>query len=143
MKTVKQIELWLHNIPGQLSAVSDILSDNRINIIACCYATTREEKGLFYFVANDPDKAVNVLKAAGYKIKTKEVIACEMPNHPGGMNVVLKLLKEAHINLDYIYPCMGTGDITIVILGIGPVKKTLKIMEDNWIKVWSDDLYHI
>ncbi len=143
MNTVKQIELWLKNIPGQLSDVSDILSDNRVNILACCYATRREEEGLFYFVANDPDKAVNVLKSAGYKIKTKQVIACEMPNHPGGINVVLKLLKKGHINLDYIYPCMGTGLTTVVILGLGPVKKALQIMEDNWIKVWGSDLYHI
>jgi len=126
VKTVKQIELWLNNVPGQLSDISDILSDNRINIIACCYATTHEEKGLFYFVANDPDKAVNVLKSAGYKIKTKQVIACEMPHHPGGMNIVLKLLKDANINLDYIYPCMGTGDITVMVLGVVSAKKTLK-----------------
>ena len=143
MKTVKQIELWLNNVPGQVSAVSDILSDNRIGIIACCCATTHEEKGLFYFVVNDPDKTVNVLQSAGYKTRTKQVIACEMPDHPGGMNVVLKLLKDADINLDYIYPCMGTGDITVVILGVGAIKKTLKIMENNWIRVWGDDLYHI
>lgn len=143
MKTVKQIELLLDNIPGQLSNISDILSDNRINIIACCYATTHEEKGVFYFVANSPDKAMNVLKSSGYKIKTKQVIACEMPNHPGGMNIVLKLLKNANINLDYIYPCMGTGNITVVILGVDSLRKTLKIMEDNWIKIWGDTLYHI
>ena len=143
MKTVKQIELWLSNVPGQLSDISDILSDGSIKIIACCYATTHEEKGLFYFVADNPDKAVNILKSAGYKIKTKQVIACEMPNHPGGMNIVLKLLKNADVNLDYIYPCMGTGDITIVILGVGAIKKTLTIMEDHWIKVWGDDLYHM
>ncbi len=59
------------------------------------------------------------------------------------MNIVLKLLKDANINLDYIYPCMGTGDITVMVLGVVSAKKTLKIMEDNWIKVWSDDLYHI
>jgi hypothetical protein len=143
VKTVKQIELWLNNVPGQLSDISDILSDNRIDIIACCCATTHEEKGLFYFVANNTDRAVNVLKSTGYKIKTKQIIACEIPHHPGGMNVVVKLLKDANINLDYIYPCMGTGDITVMVLGVVSTKKTLKIMEDNWIKVWGDDLYHI
>jgi len=133
----------LDDTPGQLSDISDILSDNRITIIACSYATTHEKKGLFYFVANHPDKAMNVLKSAGYRAKTKQVIACEMPNHPGGMNIVLKLLKNAHINLDYIYPCMGTGLSTVVILGVSSLKKTLKIMEDNWINIVGDSLYHM
>ena len=141
MKTVKQIELWLKDIPGQLSDVSDILSNNGVNMLACCYTKSREEEGLFYFVANDPDKAVNVLKSSGYKVTTKQVIACEIPSHPGGINVVLKLLKKAQINLDSIYPCMGTGLTTIVILGLGPVKKAVKLMEENWVKVWGPDLY--
>lgn len=143
MKTVKQIELWLENIPGRLSAVSELMRENRINIIACCYATTRENEGIFYFVANDPDKAVNALKAAGYKMEVKDVIACETPNHPGGLNVVLKVLKEENINVDYIYPCVGTGDVTVMIIGVGTVKKSVNILEKNWIRVFGKELYHI
>jgi len=142
MKTVKQIDLLLKNEPGTLSAVSDLLGVNGINIIAF-YVVTERDEGKLHFVANDPEKAINVLRTAGYKIEIKEVIACEAPHHPGGMNAVLKPLKAAKINVDYIYPCLGTGDITVLILGVGPIERSLKILEDNWIRVLGSELYHI
>ncbi len=142
MKTVKQIDLLLKNKPGTLSAVSDTLGANGINIIAF-YVVTEKDEGRLHFVANDPEKAINILKTAGYRIDVKDVIACETPHHPGGLNAVLKPLKAANINVDYIYPCIGTGDLTVLILGVGPVKDTLTILENNWIRVLGDELYHI
>lgn len=142
MGTVKQIDLTLTNEPGQLYIVSDLLGEHKINIIGC-YFTSQEKEVNFHFIANDPDKAINVLKTTGYHIDVKDVIACEIPNHPGGLTVVLKLLKSVDINVDYIYTCMGTGDITVVILGVEPIEKALKVMKDNWIRVLSNKLYHI
>ena len=142
MKTVKQIDLLLKNEPGTLSAVSDLLGANGINIIAF-YVATQKDEGRLYFVSNDPEKAINILKTAGYGIEVRDVIACVTPHHPGGLNAVLKPLKEANINVDNIYPCIGTGDITVLILGVGPVKDALIVMEDNWIRVLGNELYHI
>lgn len=142
MKTVEEIDLVLQNQPGRLSDVSDLLGANGINIIAI-YVSAGESDGRLRFVANDPRKAVNVLKTAGYEIKTHEVIACETPHHPGGLNAILKPLKAAGINVDYIYPCIGTGDITVLILGLGPLEKALEIMEANWIRVLGPGLYNI
>ena len=142
MKTVRQIDLSLKNRPGMLSEVSDLLGANGINIIAF-YVITEKDIGKLHFVANDPDQAINVLKTAGYEIALKDVIACETPHHPGGLNAVLKPLKEAKINVDYIYPCIGTGDITVLILGLKPIKKALDVMEANWIRVLDDELYHL
>ena len=59
------------------------------------------------------------------------------------MNAILKPLKSANINVDYIYPCIGTGDITVLIMGVGAVEKALKLMQDNWIRVLGDELYNI
>jgi len=142
MKTVKQIDLLLKNEPGTLSAVSDLLGANGINIIAF-YVATQKGEGRLYFVSNDPEKTINILKTAGYGVKVRDVIACVTPHHPGGLNAVLRPLKEANINVDNIYPCLGTGDITVLILGVGPVKDALMVMEDNWIRVLGDELYHI
>ena len=142
MTTVKEIYLILKNEPGQLSTVSDLLGANGINIIAF-YVSTVKDKGTLRFVSNDPERAINVLKTAGYKIEVHEVIACETPHHPGGMNAILKPLKSANVNVDYIYPCIGTGDITVLIMGVGSIEEALKLMQDNWIRVLGDELYHI
>jgi len=142
MNTVKEINLRLKNEPGQLSQISEVLGDKGINMIAF-YASTDKEEGMLRFVANDPEKAINVLNTAGYKINAEEVIACETPHHPGGLNAVLKPLKAANINIDYVYPCLATGNITVLIIGVGPVKKAVEILEENSIRTLGNALYNI
>ncbi|MFC1823778.1 ACT domain-containing protein [Thermodesulfobacteriota bacterium] len=142
MKTIREINLNIKNEPGQLSAISEILGANGINILAF-YVSASGKAGNLRFVANDPDRALNVLKPAGFKTNVSEAIACVVPHHPGGLNAVLKPLKAAKINVDFIYPCIGSGDSTILILGVKSLEDTLKIMEDNWIKVLGEELYNI
>ena len=142
MKSVKQINLLLKNEPGTLSEVSDLLGANGINILAF-YVATEKDKGRLHFVANDPEKAFNVLKTAGYRAETEDVMACETPHHPGGLNAVLRPLKDADINVDYIYPCIGTGNITVLIIGVAALEEALKLMEDNWIRTLGEELYHM
>ena len=142
MKTVKEIDLVLKNKPGELAIVSELLGNNGINIIAF-YVSTEGDKGGLRFVANDPEKAVNILKTDEYELKIVQVLACETPHHPGGLNAVLKPLKAAGINVDFIYPCIGTDSITVLIIGVGPIEKALKVLEDNWIRMLGDELYSL
>jgi hypothetical protein len=142
MKTIQQIDVRMKNEPGVLSDISTLLGENRVNIIAF-YVTTNESEGLLHFVADDPEKAINILKAADYDMDLKEVIACEVPHHPGGLNVVLRLLKDANINVEYVYPCIGTGDITVLIVGVSQIKEALNVLNENWMRVLGKELYHI
>ena len=142
MKTIREINLKLKNEPGQLSAINEILGANGINILAF-HVSAGGKAGTLRFVANDPDRTLNVLKPAGFKTNVSEAIACVVPDHPGGLNAILKPLKAAKINIDFIYPCIGSGDSTILILGIKSLEDALKIMEDNWIKVLGEELYNI
>lgn len=141
MEYVKEIRLSLENRPGTLSAVSELLGANAINIIAF-YVNTEGSKGTLRFVANDPEKAVNVLKTAGYDVSTKDVLACETPHHPGGLNAILKPLRLANINVDYIYPCLGTGSITVLIIGVEETERARDILKENWIRILGPELYH-
>lgn len=145
--SVKEIDLILKNEPGQLSSVSEILGSNGVNIIAF-YAYSKGDEGGLKFVANDPERAITVLQSRGYKINTKEVIACETPNHPGGLNSILKPLKKANINVDYVYPCLssqGTNGEAILILGVASqdMERTLSVLKENWIIVIDEDLYRL
>ncbi len=142
MKTVKQIDLLLKNEPGTLSQLSELLGANGVNIVAF-YVTTEGDEGKIQFVANDPDKALNVLKTSGYDPETRDVLACETPHHPGGLNAVLKPLKQAGINVDYVYPCIGTGNVTVLIIGVQSIEQASKVLEENWIRLLGEELYHM
>ena len=145
--SAKEINVILKNEPGQFSVINEILDSNGINIIAF-YVSTKGREGSLRFVANDPDKAATVLKARGYKVRVTEVIACETPNHPGGLNSILKPLKKEGINIAYIYPCISCGgeeNTSILILGASPAnrERILAVLKDNWIRVLNEGLYRL
>jgi len=144
---LKEIDLNLENRPGQLSVVSDLLGSNGINIIAF-YASTKGEEVSFRLIVDSPDKAILVLKARGYKMNVGDVIACEVPNHPGGLNSILKPLKREGINIDYIYPCLSnleSGRSAILIVGVSQKdkKRTVSLFKENWIRVLEEELYRL
>ena len=145
--SVKEIDLLLKNEPGQLSLVSEILGSNGVNIIAF-YAYSKGDEGGLKFVANDPERAITVLQSRGYKMNVVEVIACETPNHPGGLNSILKPIKKEGINVDYVYPCLssqGTNGEAILILGVASKdrERTISVLKENWINLIDEDLYRL
>jgi hypothetical protein len=138
--SVKQISVSLENVPGKLSEVSDYLEKNRINIIALSVADTADVSAV-RFVSNDPEKAINVLKTHGYSVQLTDVLAVGAPNHPGGLNAVLKPLKEQNINLHYLYACLGTGEKSILIVGVDKIEEAVQALKKNWVQVYDGDLY--
>ena len=137
---VKQIIVTLDNVPGKLSEVSDYLGENGINIIALSVVDTADVSAV-RFVANNPDKAVNVLTSHGYVIRMNEVLAVETPNHPGGLNAVLRPLKEVSINVNYLYTCLGTGEKTVLIMGVDKMEEAIRVLKKNWVHMVDEELY--
>ncbi len=137
---VKQISVSLENVPGKLSEVSDYLGDNGINIVALSVADTADISAV-RFVANDPEKAVNVLRSHGYSVKMTEVLAVEAPNHPGGLNAVLRPLKETKINVHYLYTCLGKGENTVLIVGVDKMEEAIQVLKKNWVHMYDEELY--
>ncbi|MDI7259069.1 MAG: ACT domain-containing protein [Thermodesulfobacteriota bacterium] len=139
---VKQISVSLENVPGQLSQMSDYLGENGINIIAISVADTTDISAI-RFVASDPEKAANVLKTHGYSIRITEVLAVEAPNHPGGLNAVLKPLKDVSINVNYLYTCLGTGEKTVLIVGVDKMEEAIQVLKKNWVHMYNEELYKL
>ncbi len=140
--SVKQISVSLENMPGKLSEVSEYLGENGINIIALSIADTADMSAI-RFVPNDPEKAANVLKTHGYSIRITDVLAVETPNHPGGLNAVLKPLKEVSVNVNYLYPCLGTGEKTILIVGVDKIEDAIAVLKKNWVHMYDEELYRL
>jgi len=137
---VKQISVSLENVPGKLSEVSEYLGENGINIIALSISDTADISAV-RFVANDPEKAINVLRSHGYSIKTTDVLAVEAPNHPGGLNAILKPLKEVSVNVSYLYTCLGAGEKTVLIVGVDKMDEAIQVLRKNWVHMFDEELY--
>ena len=137
---VKQISVSLENTPGKLSEVSDFLGENGINIIALSVADTADISAI-RFVASDPEKAANVLRSHGYSLKITDVLAVEAPNHPGGLNAILRPLKDLSINVNYLYTCLGTGQKTVLIVGVDKMEEAIQVLKKNWVHMLDEELY--
>jgi hypothetical protein len=140
---IKQISISLENTPGVLSNVSEIMGNEGVNIRAISVADTADISTV-RFVVDDPQKAINILKTHGYAVKETDVLAVETPDHPGGLNAVLRPLKSANINVHYLYPYLGrASDQAIVILGVDKTEEAEKVLKQNWVHTLGEEIYNL
>jgi hypothetical protein len=129
-------------MPGKFLAVSECLRVEGINVRAISVADTSDISTV-RFVTDDPVKTSNVLKSHGYAIKETDVIAVEVPDHPGGLLAILKPLQSASINVLYLYTFLGRGESgqPIVILGVDKTEEAIKVLNQNWVHTFGKEVY--
>ena len=142
--SVKQISVSLENVPGRFLAVSECLGREGINIRAISVADTSDISTV-RFVTDNPEKTANVLRSQGYAIKETEVLAVEVPDHPGGLQAVLKPLRDRNINVLYFYTFLGKGESgqPIVIVGVDKTKDAVEALEKNWVHTFGKEIYSL
>lgn len=140
--SVIQLSVSLENAPGHLLLISEFLGAEGINIRAISVADTSDISTV-RFVTDNPSKTVNVLKSHGYAVKETEVIAVEVPDHPGGLLAVLKPLRAADINVLYLYPYLGRGESgqPIVIVGVNNTQEAVDVLQKNWMRTFDKEIY--
>jgi hypothetical protein len=144
MTTVKQISITLDNVPGQFLHVSEFLGDEGINIRAISVGDLSDVSTV-RFITDNPEKTINVLKSHGYSVREREVVAVEVPDHPGGLQAVLKPLGVANINVFSIYSYLGRGESgqPIVILSVDKIEEAIKVLKKNWVTTFGKELYSL
>jgi hypothetical protein len=139
---IKQISISLENVPGSLMDISERLGIEGINIRAISVAEA-DKASAVRFVTDNPAKTVNVLRSNGYAVVETDVIAVEVPDHPGGLLAVLKPLKAAKINVIYLYPFLGRGesDQAIIILAVDKTQEAVNVLKKNWVRTFGREIY--
>jgi hypothetical protein len=139
---VKQVSIVLENVPGMFLSVSECLARESINIRAISVADT-SQTSVVRFVTDNPEKTVNVLKSNGYKVIENDVLAVEIPDHPGALRAVLKPLKELNINVLYFYTYLGRGESgqPIVIIGVDKTAEAVEALRKNWVHTFGNEIY--
>ena len=99
---IRQISVFIENKVGRIMEITEVLGQNGVNIRALSLADT-SDFGILRMIVSDIGKAMTVLKDRGFILKESYVVAVEVPDRPGGLAGVLKLLGEKGINVEYMY----------------------------------------
>ncbi|MEA2102082.1 MAG: hypothetical protein U9P80_05855 [Thermodesulfobacteriota bacterium] len=140
---IKQLRIKTPNVWGKLSNLSDALGQHGVNIRAISVRQESNETASLCIIADDPKKAEHALKADNISFSVSDVLAVEMPDHPGGMNAVLRPLKDAHINVIAMYPYIGRATNPIMIIEIDKIEDARETLNRNWVKIWNEDVYRL
>jgi hypothetical protein len=99
---ITQISVFLENRKGRLYDVCSLLGSYGVNIRALTVAET-ESFGVLRIVVDHSDVAIRVLRENQFVANFTDVVAIEVPDQPGGLASILKLLSEHDVNIEYMY----------------------------------------
>ena len=102
---IKQLTVFVENRKGTMVSVTDILSQNNINIRALSIAET-QNFGILRLIVNDNETAVKALEEKDYMIKAIDVVGVKIGDAPGKLTAALDVLDKADINVEYLYAFM-------------------------------------
>lgn len=142
--TVKQISVFLENKPGRLAEFTDVLSENQINMRALSLAEA-SDFGIVRVIVDDVYNASTVLKDHDYIFSITKVLAVEMPDEPGALSGIIRVLGDNEVNVEYMYAFTARKkDCAYMIIRVADNKKAIEVLQKNGIRpVCQDELMEV
>lgn len=135
---IRQLSVFMENKKGSLHEITDILAKNGIDLRSMCIADTADY-GIVRIIANDPDKALDVLESAGHIANIREVTAFAVPDCPGGLTKVLGLLESNGIDIEYLYALITTAtDKAYAVMRTADGAATEALLTQNGVEILSE-----
>ncbi len=132
---IDQISIFLENRAGRILDITEIFGENNINIRALSLADT-SDFGILRMIVDDVNRAADVLKNRGFIIKQSKVVAVEVPDKPGGLASVLRVLADRDINVEYMYAFFEQPkDKALLIFRFEDTQTAVQVLEKHGIAV--------
>ena len=126
--TVKQISVFVENRAGRLAELTDYLNQHGIDMRALSIAEA-EDFGVVRMIVDDAYKTSCVLKEAGYVVSITPVLAVEIPDEPGSLYKIMKILGDGGVNLEYTYAFLTRKQNTAyIILRVENNEKAVEVL---------------
>lgn len=116
-----ELSLRLPNSPGALGRVCDALAAERVNILALAL----DAGGTLRVLVDNPLHAAATLREQHYHVDKRDVLYTTVPNEPGALSRIVRLIGGAGVNLEYAYgTCTESGPMAGVVIGVADVQGT-------------------
>ena len=137
---IKQISVFLENKPGTLLKMTGVLAENKIDMRALSLAETKDF-GIVRLIVDDVYTASTVLKDRNFISILTDVVGVLIPDEPGGLDKVLRVLAGANINVEYMYAFLGGRNLNraCMIFRVGDSRAAESALGAKGIKLLSQE----
>ena len=137
--SIKQISVFVENKAGALLSITSVLAANGIDMRALTLSEA-SDFGIGRIIVNDVYAATTVLKDAGFIHSISPVLAVAIPNVPGGLNEVLKVLSTEGVNVEYMYAFQGkASEDAYMVFKVADDIYAASVLRDHGIRLANEE----
>lgn len=128
---LKQIVVSIENALGRLHEVTRALGDAGINLRALNLVDTGAF-GQLRLLVSDVAKARRILMEMQIPAFINEVLVAEIEDKPGSLSKVLKMVKDANIQVTYMYAFTGfSAGNAIMVFRFSDNDRAIEVLQAN------------
>jgi hypothetical protein len=126
-----QLSIFAENKPGKLAHVTRVLAAENISIRATTISTS-DTFGVISLIVDNPQRAQDALTKAGMTVHLRGVLAVLIPDKPGGLDKLTRLLDAEEININNAYGfVLDSGKKAVFVVDVDQMEKTEKLLEEH------------
>ena len=136
--TAKQVSVFIENRQGRLTDVLHVLKENDVNILSISLADTTEY-GLLRLIVNKPERAREVLIAAGFSSMITSVLIIKVPHVTGALQGILELVAKKNVSIEYMYGLSVEANDASVVMKTNDLEVAIDVLKEAKIDTMTDE----
>jgi len=141
---IEQLSVFVENKFGRLANIALNLGETGINIRAMSLVDT-SDFGILRLVVDDPKNARKMLRDRGFTVTLTEVLLVKIPDRPGELGKLLKIIEKNGLNIEYVYGLtQNYKNHAILIMRFDDLDKAIRIFDDEKVSlVKMEDIINV
>lgn len=135
---IQQLSIFIENKTGRLSAVTETLGNNHINIRAMSASDTIDF-GILRLIVDQPELALEKLREAGFTATITKTIAIGISDEPGALGKAMELIRDNDLSVEYLYAFTNQKNLAYVILRLNDNQKAIDVLSQNGVHVITQE----
>ena len=139
---IKQISVFVENKEGRLAEITETIAKAGVDIRALSIADTTDF-GILRLIVDKPHETEKVLRDSGFTVSVTSVITVGIDDVPGGFAKPMRVLANAHIDVEYMYAFISRDTKkAYVILRVNDNATAAKALEEAGIALLDENGFH-
>lgn len=131
---IKQLSIFVDSESGQVSEITDVLGRNSINIRGFSISDTADY-GVVRLIVDNPDEGQLALEASGFTVKSTDALCLHLPDHPGGLAGILRVVADAGVSIEYVYSLLST----YVIINVADTDRAISLLRSTPVQLITQE----